>query len=371
MYNKEIEPEIEDSNLERAVDLWEDLDTMPSDKIESAISEADALRSVALVLAGSEAVNAAVVSSPDTEAEWEQFAAAHGIAEDVGPEGRQRRAMTIIFRSLLIAAAVAALVVMFLPRVEQAKTSAFIYETSKASRVVRVSSPADVKVVNTDEIVCKTNAVKDNTIEVPEGKQLKVTLPDGTIAWVNCGSTLTYPSSFSSGVREVRLQGEACFKVRHDALHPFVVKAGDITVHDIGTTFNVRNYADQPQHVTLVEGSAEVRGNGQSVRLHPGDDASVAENRLKVAQVDTDDYTSWRHGIIPFNETDLHAVAIYLCKWYGLNLICGDPALLNEKVHFVFDRSASRDQAVEMLNDIATSSISVEGNTLYIRKVKG
>lgn len=369
MNNKATKSEIEDCSLERAVDLLEGLESMPSDKLETAISEPGDRRAVSLVIAGMEAVRAAAVPSPDVEKEWSQFVSAHNVVEESASNDR-RRPMTVIFRVLLAAAAVAALVVMFLPKAEQAKTSAYIYETSKASRVVRVSSPADVKIVNTDEIVCKANAVKDNTIEVPEGKQLKVTLPDGTIAWVNCGSTLTYPSSFSSGVREVRLQGEACFKVRHDALHPFVVKAGDITVHDIGTTFNVRNYADQPQHVTLVEGSAEVRGNGQSVRLHPGDDASVAENRLKVAQVDTDDYTSWRQGIIPFNESDLHAVALYLCKWYGLNLICGDPALLNEKVHFVFDRSASREQAVEMLNDIATSSISVEGNTLYIKKVK-
>lgn len=370
MNNKAVNPEIEDCNLERAVDLLEGLETKSTDRLESAIAESEDRRAVSLVLAGVEAVNAASVSSPDAEAEWEQFEATHSNLREAESLDRRRKPMTVIFRVLLAAAAVAALVVMFLPKAEQAKTSAYIYETSKASRVVKVSSPADVKVVNSEEIVCKAHAVKDNTIEVPEGKQLKVTLPDGTIAWVNCGSTLSYSSSFGNGVREVRLQGEACFKVRHDALHPFVVKAGDITVHDIGTTFNVRSYADQPQHVTLVEGSAEVQNNGRAVRLQPGEDASVSERQLKVARVDTEDYTSWRNGIIPFNESDLHAVALYLCKWYGLNLICGDSALLNEKVHFVFDRSASRDQAVEMLNDIATSSISVEGNTLYIKKVK-
>lgn len=369
MNNKATKSEIEDCSLERAVDLLEGLESMPSDKLETAISEPWDRRAVSLVIAGMEAVRAAAVPSPDVEKEWSQFVSAHNVVEESASNDR-RRPMTVIFRVLLAAAAVAALVVMFLPKAEQAKTSAYIYETSKASRVVKVSSPADVKVVNSEEIVCKAHAVKDNTIEVPEGKQLKVTLPDGTIAWVNCGSTLSYSSSFGNGVREVRLQGEACFKVRHDALHPFVVKAGDITVHDIGTTFNVRSYADQPQHVTLVEGSAEVQNNGRAVRLQPGEDASVSERQLKVARVDTEDYTSWRNGIIPFNESDLHAVALYLCKWYGLNLICGDSALLNEKVHFVFDRSASRDQAVEMLNDIATSSISVEGNTLYIKKVK-
>lgn len=370
MNNKEVNP-VEDCSLERAVDLFDGLDTLSPDKIEAAIGEPETRSSISLVLEGMEAVNASAVPSPDVETEWERFEAAHSSLREAKPLDRRRRPMTVAFRALLAAAAVAALVMMFLPKVRKAAPSQYVYEAPAASRVVKVTSPADVKVVNADEIVCKTNSGKENTIEVPEGKQLKVTLPDGTIAWVNCGSTLSYSSSFSSGVREVRLQGEACFKVRHDALRPFVVRAGDLSVHDIGTTFNVRSYADQPQHVTLVEGSAEVQSNGRTVRLHPGEDASVAENWLKVAQVDTDDYTSWRNGIIPFNESDLHAVALYLCKWYGLNLICGDSTLLNEKVHFVFDRSASRDQAVEMLNDIATSSISVEGNTLYIKKVKG
>lgn len=368
MNNKEVNSEMEDCNLERAVDLLEGLDTMSSDEIDAAISEPEDRRDAELVLVGIEAVTAATVSSPDSGHEWEQFAAEHHISEESAP--KSRRAMSVVFRALLAAAAVAALVIMFLPKAKQKKTSAYIYDASTASRVVKVSSPADVKVVNTDEIVCKTNAVKENTIEVPEGKQLKVTLPDGTIAWVNCGSSLTYPSSFNSGVREVRLQGEACFKVRHDALHPFVVKAGNVSVHDIGTTFNVRNYPDQPLHVTLVEGKAEVQSNGEAVNLHPGDDATVSENRLKVARVDTDDFTSWRDGIIPFNETDLHDVAVYLCKWYGLNLICGDPNLLKERLHFVFDRNASRDAAVEMLNEISKTSISVDGNTLYIKRDK-
>lgn len=368
MYNKEIDPEIEDCRLERAVDLLDGLDGMPHDKLDAAISDPDDRRAWSLVLNGIEAVNAASVPSPDAEKEWDRFAAAHCAPEDVA--SGHRKPMTVVFRALLAAAAVAALVVMFLPKSKQAEPSRYSYEASHAPRVVKVSSPADVKVVSSDEIVCKTNAAHENTIEVPEGKQLKVTLPDGSVAWVNCGSTLTYPSSFSSGVREVRLQGEACFKVRHDALHPFIVKAGDIAVHDIGTTFNVRSYADQPLHVTLVEGSAEVQGKGRPVRLQPGEDASVSESGLKVARVDTDEFTSWRYGIIPFNESDLHAVALYLCKWYGMNLICGDSGLLNEKVHFVFDRSASRDQAVEMLNDITASSVSVEGNTLYIKKVK-
>lgn len=48
-----------------------------------------------------------------------------------------------------------------------------------------------------------------NTIKVPAGQRIEVLLADGTHLWLNARSELTYPVSFNTDKREVRLKGEA------------------------------------------------------------------------------------------------------------------------------------------------------------------
>src|SRR5690606_23814399 len=52
------------------------------------------------------------------------------------------------------------------------------------------------------------------TLSTPRGGTYKVTLADGTVVWLNAGSTLKYPSHFGKGDRVVELEGEAYFDVK-------------------------------------------------------------------------------------------------------------------------------------------------------------
>lgn len=48
-----------------------------------------------------------------------------------------------------------------------------------------------------------------NTIKVPAGQRVEVTLADGTHLWLNARSEFSYPVSFNGDKREVHLKGEA------------------------------------------------------------------------------------------------------------------------------------------------------------------
>ena len=52
-----------------------------------------------------------------------------------------------------------------------------------------------------------------NTIKVPAGQRVEVTLSDGTHVWLNARSEFSYPVSFNGDKREVLLKGEAFFEV--------------------------------------------------------------------------------------------------------------------------------------------------------------
>lgn len=88
------------------------------------------------------------------------------------------------------------------------------------------------------------------------GEQRSVLLADGSRATLNTASTIEV--IVQKGRREVRLvQGEALFDVAHDAARPFVVRAGNALLKDVGTQFNV-NMRPNGTTVTVVDGQVAV-----------------------------------------------------------------------------------------------------------------
>jgi transmembrane sensor len=92
------------------------------------------------------------------------------------------------------------------------------------------------------------------------GEQRSVLLADGSRVTLNTASTIEV--NLHNGRREVRLvQGEALFEVAHDAARPFVVRAGNALLNDVGTQFNVDMHSNGTT-VTVVEGRVAVDSPG-------------------------------------------------------------------------------------------------------------
>ncbi len=54
------------------------------------------------------------------------------------------------------------------------------------------------------------------TISCAYGDKSEVTLPDGSVVWLNSGSTLSFNNNFKNKLRSVELEGEAYFSVTKD-----------------------------------------------------------------------------------------------------------------------------------------------------------
>jgi transmembrane sensor len=92
-------------------------------------------------------------------------------------------------------------------------------------------------------------------ISTPLGSRSHTLLPDGSEVWLNAGTTLRYPESFSANQRDVFLTGEAYFKVKSNKKWPFVVHTKEVKIRALGTAFNVKAYpTDKAVVTTLVEG---------------------------------------------------------------------------------------------------------------------
>lgn len=144
-----------------------------------------------------------------------------------------------------------------------------------------------------------------------QGALRQVTLADGSQVELNIGTVLTY-SHYKDQRRVSLKQGEAFFKVSHDATQPFVVKAAEGQVRVTGTQFNVWKYQDQVR-VTLVEGSVLVTSNdtlrGDGLRLEPGMQARYkgGDYQPQINQTYANDSSlAWRDGRLVLDNLTLN-----------------------------------------------------------------
>jgi ferric-dicitrate binding protein FerR (iron transport regulator) len=105
-------------------------------------------------------------------------------------------------------------------------------------------------------------------------------LPDNSQVWLNAGSTLTYPQTFDRDKRQVKLRGEAFFKVKSDKSKPFIVNTGQYNIKALGTSFNVKAYPEDSYiSTTLVEGTININGLGSrrgfSYTLRPNQNLTI------------------------------------------------------------------------------------------------
>ena len=168
-----------------------------------------------------------------------------------------------------------------------------------------------------------------NTLEVPLKCDFRFTMSDGTKVWINAGSTLKYPAKFAADSRTVYASGEIYLEVAKDAERPFYVVVDGITVKVLGTSFNIRAYADENEtKVTLLEGKIAAQINDKEYTLTPGKQLKCDKTfgGTSVRTVDPAEIVSWTRGYYIFKKARLQEVANTLKNWYGVNIVLSSGA---------------------------------------------
>ncbi|MDR0429756.1 MAG: FecR family protein [Tannerellaceae bacterium] len=159
------------------------------------------------------------------------------------------------------------------------------------------------------------------TIHVPSGQRVNLTLPDGTNVWLNARTTLKYPVTFNKKERTIELDGEAYFEVTKNKKQPFIVKTAKGEVEVLGTDFNVEAYAEKEEfETTLMRGSVKVTSADESLFLTPDNKAILKDGKLTVERVV--DYTvyRWIEGLICFKNEPFISIMKDFEKYYGVTI---------------------------------------------------
>ena len=198
----------------------------------------------------------------------------------------------------------------------------------------------------------RPEAVTMQTIHVPPGQRAELTLADGTEVWLNSGTTLRFPDRFDADRRQVELDGEGYFSVKHDESRPFTVQAGRYAVRVLGTEFNVKAYHDSPLFETaLINGSVEISAPGMAnnLRLKPDKAASVSDGKVYVAPIRDYNYFKWTEGLLCFEDETIESLMEKLELYYDITIDVRRSALLQHRYTGTFRIKDGIDHVLKVL----------------------
>ena len=213
------------------------------------------------------------------------------------------------------------------------------------------------------------SAVFYNTMTVPRGRTFKLRLEDGTMVWLNAGSTIRFPTAFTGKERKVELMGEGYFEVAKNASMPFKVEVNGMEVEVLGTHFNINSYNDEPAiRTTLLEGSVKINKNNTTSLLKPGQQAEVnsaGEVRI-INNADIDEAVAWKNGIFNFEGNDIQSVMRQIARWYDVDIKYENIST----AHFMgtISRNVNMSEVLNMIALTGAVHFKVEGRTITVKR---
>jgi ferric-dicitrate binding protein FerR (iron transport regulator) len=205
--------------------------------------------------------------------------------------------------------------------------STIILDETKNGQVAQQGGTQITKLTNGQLVYNRSNSepakIAFNSLTTPRGGQFKLTLPDGSEAWLNAASSIKYPTAFAGHERKVEISGEVYFEIAHNASKPFKVSVNGIEVKVLGTHFNINAYSDEVSvKTTLLEGSIKLAKGGSVIKLAPGQQAQVRNGSdIKVINnVDVNQVVAWKSGYFSFNRADIQTVMRQIARWYDVEV---------------------------------------------------
>ena len=193
-------------------------------------------------------------------------------------------------------------------------------------------------------------------IHSPVGTRTEFQLPDGTIGWLNSGSSIKYPINFIKN-RHVKISGEAWFDVVHRESEAFRVITPYFDVKVLGTQFNVIAYDNESTaEVILERGKVQVLGKDNIVKgeLIPDEHLiyNKATNMTIKTSIDSKSYTSWKDGLLIFKNEPMSEIVRRLERKYNAEITVHGDSLKSSIFRATF-MDENLEEICKMLSTVA------------------
>lgn len=209
------------------------------------------------------------------------------------------------------------------------------------------------------------------TCEALYGEKSKMVLSDGTVVWLNSGSTLEYSDKFDTHNRKVTLSGEGYFEVAKKDGATFIVQTHGYDVIVRGTKFNVSAYPDDPFiSTTLLEGVVELEYQGRQIKMSPGESLrlDLASGRFTCSHVNALQAKAWAENRIEFDDVTLKELVARLSRQYDVNICLDSEEVGQKKFRISLRNRETIGEVMTALQKIIPISVERKGKDIYIRE---
>jgi transmembrane sensor len=195
------------------------------------------------------------------------------------------------------------------------------------------------------------------------------TLPDGSAAFLNKKSTLSYEYNPREKKRKVKLSGEGFFEVKHEEEKPFIIEAEEVLVQDLGTAFNVKAYPNSDTVEVIVK-SGEVQIytlNNPGLHLGAGETGVYSKRTRefsKLVKVDTN-ALAYKTGVFSFNKTDLGSIIDKINEVYDAHIILKNEKLSKCQITVNFNNE-KLDTVVEIIAETLNLTVTQTDKEIFL-----
>ena len=202
------------------------------------------------------------------------------------------------------------------------------------------------------------------------GEIKRITLPDSSIVTLNAHSAIRYDRAWNETKdREVWVEGEAFFSVRHTANNQrFVVHTNELDIEVLGTEFNVKQ-REKKLMISLNSGKIKlaVPEQSQPLYMEPGDILEVHSKNIKKISGKVEDLSVWRENRLVFDDTPLSEIVEQLKDIYGWEIGAVDKDLLQERLSGEIE-TRDENKMINTLEKALRINIDRKGNVITISR---
>lgn len=225
------------------------------------------------------------------------------------------------------------------------------------------------EILEADKEKKEDDKIEYNQIIVPRGKRIQLILSDASRLWINSGSKVIYPRSFTGKKREIFVDGEVYLEVEKNKEMPFIVKTNNFDVQVLGTSFDICTYKGVESSVVLVRGAVNVKDNkGKKSELKPNEKIVINENGLGEKKiVDVNEYVGWINNLLVLKSQPLGEVFAKLHLYYDVKFEI-DESVRNMALSGKLDLKDKIEDVVKSISKTAPITYTISNGKIIIEK---
>ncbi|MCK5207320.1 MAG: FecR domain-containing protein, partial [Cyclobacteriaceae bacterium] len=203
------------------------------------------------------------------------------------------------------------------------------------------------------------------------GQKSTIPLPDGSIVYLNSGSSIFYRSDYNENLRIIELEGQAFFDIFKDKEKPFIVRCRELEVEALGTSFDVNGYSVESILVSLLSGSVKLSipkmQESKSLILNPGEYSIVDKeyNIINKGNFNPYEVLAWKEGRLIFNNATLKEIIPKLELWYGVKIKNHDSIDSDKPFTSTFEKE-NLDNILYNMGNVLGFKHTIKGNDVRI-----